>query len=282
MNAHFFDIETVLTSDAKVWIVDKSRPSVCLMRIEQSEFNLSKKGIYRSQGNRISFQGVDYYLPDVVMDDLKIRCKNMKANVSNLAFSMREFLDPETISTRDHRLEMDFISHLRNTQDDVYFICSRNTKKAYAGIINKIEEKLESFGIKVKKYYFISETFYERDEDQTSFDKVRLLLQHLVGLKTEGRKFLSESVERYDQISFYDEDSKTCRLALEVSEMLSVLAQNSAVEAKEDIKSLLVESTPTLFVNMVTANRLAKFSSKRVDLKYGTLIKSFESYRYLG
>lgn len=282
MNAHFIDIEAVITSDAKVWIVDKSKPSVCLMKIDQSEFNLMKKGIYRNQGNRIAFAGVDYFVPDDIMNELKIKCKVMKANSSNLAFSMREFLDPDLISASNHTLDVDTLHHLKNTQDDVYFICSKNTKNSYKTIIKKLESKLEELGIVPKEYYFISETFYERDEDETSFDKVRLLLQHMVGFKTEGRKFVDEPVARYDVVSFYDEDLRTIQLADDVSSMLQVISQNSDSDIKSKVKDVIVSFGPKLVVNLVRPNRLKRFDTKTVVLEYSKLIKSFESYRFLG
>lgn len=282
MNAHFIDIETVVTSDAKVWIVDKSKPSVCILRIDQSDFNLIKKGIYRNQGNRVTFAGVDYFLPDEIMDCVKIKCKVMRANSSNLAFSMREFLDSELIDSTNHTLDVDVLRHLKNTQDDVYFICSRNTKKAYEVIIKKLESKLEDLGIVPKNYYFISETFYERDEDATSFDKVRLLLQHLVGLKTDGRKFVDEEVAAYDTVNFYDEDARTCQLASDVSSMLHLIVQNSDSALKPIIMNRIKSVVPTLVVNVVTANKVARLSSKTVRLEYSRLIKTFESYRFIG
>lgn len=282
MNAHFIDIETVVTSDAKVWIVDKSKPSVCILRIDQSDFNLIKKGIYRNQGNRVTFAGVDYFLPDEIMGRVKIKCKVMNANSSNLAFSMREFLDSDLIDSTNHTLDVDVLRHLKNTQDDVYFICSRNTKKAYEVVIKKLESKLEDLGIVPKNYYFISETFYERDEDATSFDKVRLLLQHLVGLKTDGRKFVDEEVAVYDTVNFYDEDARTCQLALDASSMLHLIVQNSDSALKPIIMNRIKSVAPALVVNVVTANKVARLSSKTVKLEYSRLIKTFESYRFIG
>ena len=282
MNAHFFDIETVITSDAKVWIVDKSKPGICLHRIDQSDFNLIKNGVYRNQGNRITFAGVDYYLPDDIMNDVKIKCKVMRANVSNLAFSMREFQDSELINSTNHTLDVDALYHLKNTQDDVYFICSKNTKTAYGTIIKKLEDKLAELGINPKEYYYISETFYERDEDETSFDKVRLLLQHLVGHKSDGRKLSDEKVAIYDNVYFYDEDLRTCQLAADISSMLTVMIQNSESSVKSEIKNLVSSVSPTLIINLVGPNKLKRFSEKSVRLEYSKLIKSFESYRFFG
>lgn len=281
MEAHFFDIDTLITSDAHVWIVDKSRPSDCILRIKPSEFNLIRSGVYRSQGNKLSFAGHDYYLPDEIAGRVKIRGKVKKYDTSNLAFSMKEFQDPDLIKSSNHKVDLDAVVHLKNTQDDVYIICSRNIKSAYDNVITKLESKLEELGIKPKNYYFISETFYERDEDETSFDKVRLLLQHLAGYRTEGRKFTDDRVDAYDKVHFYDEDDSSTRFALEASDLLGVLLENSSDDIKSAVRESVDDRKPELLVNTVTNNRMKKFVTKSVVLGRNNLIKSFESFRFL-
>jgi len=144
-----------------------------------------------------------------------------------------------------------------------------------------LEDKLEDFGIK-PDYYFVGETLYDRDEDEVSFDKVRLLVQHLVGLKTEGRKFTDDFVKRYDKIYFYDEDEGATKLACSVSSILTLILQNSAEFAKDSIRNVINNNSPVLVVNTVTPNLANRFVKKEIKLEYSSLIKSFESYRYLG
>lgn len=278
MPAHFFDIETVIRSDAKIWIVDKSKPSDCLLKIDQSDFNLIRNGVYRSHGNLVRFAGVDYFLPDEIMNRVKVVAKNRRANSSNLAFSMREFVDPEHIGSVNHTVDVGVLRHLKNTQDDVYFICSRKAKKSYDSIIQKVEEKLEELGI-MPKYYFVSETFYDRDEDQTSFDKIRLVLQHMVGKRSDGRKFGNEDVAQYDEVSLYDEDKRTIQLASEISSMLRMMLANSESSVSGAIKDVVKSKKVVLSAVLVTPNLRNRFSTKRLELSYDNVVKTFESFR---
>ena len=151
MKAHFFDLESIISSDSKVWIVDRKSPKFPVMRISQSEFNLIKSGIYKSQGNQIKFAGKEYWIPEEMMGSLKIKCKNLKSDVSNLAFSMREYMDSDLIDSAEYEIGFDILRHLKNSQDDVYFICSENTKENYERIISKIESKLEELGIPARE-----------------------------------------------------------------------------------------------------------------------------------
>jgi hypothetical protein len=102
MKAHFFDLDTILTTDNKVWLVDKTIPNIPIMKISQSDFNLIKKGIYKSQGNSINFSGHTYWLPTDLFEKIKIKAKNHRADISNLAFSLQEFMNKELIENLDY------------------------------------------------------------------------------------------------------------------------------------------------------------------------------------
>jgi len=279
MKAHFFDIETVLVMNSKVWIVDKLNPKVPIIKISKSDFNLIKNGIYKSQNNSIYFGGSTYWIPEDLMNSIKIKCKNLKIDITNLIFSMQEYMNPEVIETLDYDINIENLSHLKNTTDDIYFICSKNTKNNYEKIIEKIEEKLEKIGLSVKKYYFISDTFYNRDLDEVAHKKVRLLLQHLVGMKTEGDRFIEEEIKKYDEVEFYEDDENTISLAIDCNKLLQLIIDNSGSDIKSKIKDLLKSET-TLFVNFVSPNKVKRFSKTKVVVEYHNLIKTFERFNF--
>jgi len=279
MKAHFFDIETILTMDSKVWIVDRLSPKTPIARISKSDFNLIKSGIYKSQKNSIYFGGAAYWFPENLMNSIKIKCKNLKVDITNLMFSMQEYMNPDIIETLDYGINIENLSHLKNTSDDIYFICSKNTKANYEKIIRKIEEKLEKIGLSIKKYYFISDTFYNRDLDDVAHKKTRLLLQHLVGMKTEGDKFVDEEVQKYDEICFYEDDENTIGLAIDCNKLLQLLIDNSESSIKSKIKDVLKSET-ALFVNYVSPNKAKRFSETRVPIEYHNLIKAFERFSW--
>ena len=279
MKAHFFDIETILVMGSKVWIVDKSNPKVPIIKISRSDFNLIKSGIYKSQNNSIYFGGSTYWVPEKLMNTLKVKCKNLKIDITKLIFSMQEYMNPEIIETLDYDINIENLQHLKNTTDDIYFICSKNTKNNYEKIIKKIEEKLENIGLVVKKYYFISDTFYNRDLDEVAHKKVRLLLQHLIGMKTEGDKFIEEKLEKYDEIEFYEDDENTISLAIDCNKLLQLIIDNSESSIKSNIKDLLKSET-LLYVNFVSPNKVKRFSKTKVVVEYHNLIKTFERFNF--
>lgn len=279
MKAHFFDIETILVMDNKVWIVDKLNPKVPIIKLFKSEFNLIKSGIYRSQNNSIYFGGNNYWIPEKLMNNIKVKCKNLRIDITNLIFSMQEYMNPEVIESLDYDINIENLQHLKNTTDEIYFICSKNTKKNYEKMIKKIEEKLENIGLIVKKYYFISDTFYNRDLDEVAHKKVRLLLQHLIGMKTEGDKFIDEELQKYDEVEFYEDDDNTVSLAIDCNSLLQLIINNSASDIKSKIKDLLKSET-NLYVNFVSPNKVKRFTTKKVKLEYSNVIKTFERFKF--
>jgi hypothetical protein len=279
MNAHFFDIDSLIRVESLVWIVSKIRPNVPLIKITQSEFNLIKKGIYRKYNCQLTISGTKYWIPENLMNELKIKCKVNNCDITDIGFSMQEFMNPELISNLKYDIMVDNIYHLKNTSDEIYVICSRNTEENYKPIIKKVESSLQEIGLQIKKFYYISETFYNRSGDDISHKKVRLLLQHLIGYKTDGDKFTDEEVQKYETVYFYDDENVAVELAKNSNTLLHFLLNNSNENLKSLIKQNLKENESLLVVNHATHNKINPFLTKNVKLSYQNLIKTFEGFR---
>ena len=277
--AHFFDLDCILVTNSKVWLVDKNSPNIPILKISKSDFNLIKSGIYKNQNNNISIGGDNYWLSTDFIENLKITCKKYRCNISNLSFSLQEYMNKDIIDSIDYDINMDNIIHLKNTNDDIYFICSKNTERNYGSILKKIDQKLEDNGLIVKKYYYISETFYNRDRDNIAYKKVKLLLQYLIGLKTDDNKFIDENLEKYDEIYFYDNDISSIELSKNSNNMLQLLLDNTEASIKDSIKDIL-KSKNILYVNYVSDNKVNKFLTTKVELLYHNIIKTFENFKW--
>jgi hypothetical protein len=280
MEAHFFDLDVLINFDNAVWIVSKIKPKDCIVRISQSEFNLIRKGVYKKFGTPLKMAGQNYWLPENLYNDLKIKCKQKRVDITDLSFSMQEFLNPEIIENLNYELLSHHFTHLKNSNDDIYIICSKASKMSYEPMIKKLEEHLFKLGLKPKNYYFISETFYNKNTDDISHKKVRLVLQHLVGYKTSGDKFTDEEITKYQKINLYDDDMSTINLSTSANSVLDFLLSNTDERISELIKLNVKDNFPCLVVNQITGNKVQPFFTKVVTLKTGNLIKTFESFRY--
>ena len=279
MNAHFIDIDIILNTDSKPWIIDKSNPNIPLMKMETSDFDLFKSGILRSQNNKISFNGKDFWLSNDFMNKLKIKSKRNKFDISNLGISMQEFLNPDVIENIKFDVDISLFRPIINTNDDIYIICSKNTKSNFEKQISKLEEKLEEIGLKVKKYYYISETFYNKDEDRIAYLKSKLLIQHLLGLKTDGDMFTNEEIDNYNQITFYDDDLKSIQMSRYINIVLEKLLLKTDNNIKIIVKDKIKNDDNFLLIKEYTHNKSFRFKEYNAQLEYSNIIKSFEGFK---
>jgi hypothetical protein len=281
VKSHFFEIDTLIKLENQAWVVDKNNPNIPIMKISKSDFNLIQSGIYRKQNNKIEFNGKVFWLPTELVNKLKIKAKTYKTEFSNLAISLQEFLNKDIIDEMDFELKLDTISQLKNKTDDIYIICSKQTKRNYQTLIDKLEEKLKEQGLKVKNFYFISDNFYNQNKDEVNFKKMRLLLQHLIGYKTDGNKFIDEEITRYDQVSFYDNNYDTLNISDGINGLLEITLSNTDKGLKDVIKEDIIDYKPVLLVNKINDNHYNKTETKKVILSLSTLIKTFESFKKL-
>jgi hypothetical protein len=280
MISHFFDIDSLIRVDNSVWIVSKSKPSIPVVKLSQSEFNLIKKGIYKKYNSPLIINGTKYWLPENLFNDLKVKCKKHKFDITNLSFSMQEFINKEVIENLDYKILDEHFHHLKNKTDDIYVICSKTNKNSYEPIINKLEQELEKRGLIVKNYYFISETFYNKNEDDIAHKKVRLLLQHLIGLKTDNDKFTNEEIQKYDLIYYYDDDMKSISLAHDSNNLFSYLLNNSSDDIKDIIRNTIKSTDNTIIIRRITHNKVNLFDDKEINIEFSHIKKTFESFNY--
>lgn len=276
--ANFIDLDTLVKINSKVWIIDKNNPSVPIVKIEKSEFNLIKSGIYKNLGNKIEFNGDVFWLPTDLINKLKIKIKNINVDFSNLAISMQEFFNRGIIDENKFTINHSIIK-LLNKEDDIYIICSRQTYRSYNKILNSIEQELlEEHGIKIKNFYFLSETFYNKNEDDVLFKKSRLLIQHLTGYKTDGYKFIDMEIDRYDVIEYYDINPDINQIVKNINDFLNLFYNVTEGGLKDVIKENILDYQPRLVVNQITDNKMNPILRKATDLKISNIIKTFKYF----
>lgn len=278
MRAQFFDLDTLIKLENKAWFVDKTNPNTPILKISQSDFNIIKSGIFRKQNNKLDFNGETFWLPQGLYDKLKVKVKNYKIDISNIGISLQEFLNKGIIDDMNFEFTLDNINVFKNSLDDIYIICSKQTKSNYESIISKLEEELKENGIVIKKFYHISENFYNQKNDDIKYKKIKLLLQHLIGYKTEVDKFIDEEISRYDIVNFHDNNYDTLVIADQVNDLLNILMNKTDDGLRSVIKEDIKMYKPVLVVNQISDNYYNKVSSKKINIGASNIIKTFEGF----
>jgi hypothetical protein len=117
-----------------------------------------------------------------------------------------------------------------------------------------------------------------QNDDDIKFKKMRLLLQHLVGYKTEGDKFKDDEITRYDQIHFYDNYSETLKITKEMNNLLEFILSRTDDGLRSVIKEDVNDFKPNLWVHKENENKLNKRSSDKVILNISKIVKTFENF----
>lgn len=279
VKARFYDIDTLLTIENQAWVVDKSRPNIPIHKISKSDFNLMKSGIFRKQNNKIEFNGREFWLPTQLVNELKVKAKANKTDFANLAISMQEFLNKDVINHLDYKLNEGLIDELKNSADDIYVICNRQSKRNYEPLLESLNQELKKVGVNLKAFYYISENFYNQNKDEFKFKKMRLLLQHLVGYKTDEDKFIDEQITRYNTVYYYDNNHDTLKFVDDINPLFEVILSKSDNGIREVIKEDVKEYRPSLIVNKVNDNVYNKIEEKKVIINLSHIVMTFESFR---
>ena len=277
MKAHLFDLDTILVVDKMIWIIDKKSPNIPILKIKESDFNLIKKGIFKNRGERLYFGDVSYWVPNEISSEIKLRCKKMKIDITNLSFSLNEFLNSEVIGDLEYDINYDLFNNIKNTPDHIYLIASKNNKKNYERIIKKIENKLYEIGLKIEKIYYISDTFLNRDKDKIVYNKVKILLQHTIGLKTEIDKFIDSELVKYDEIYYYDDELENINIP--INDFLKYIIDKTDEITKEKVISE-INLNKVIYMNWVSPNKVNRIQTKKITIEYNKLIKTFEGFKF--
>jgi len=279
MNAHFINIDILFENESRPCIVSKESPNIPILKMEPYQFKLFKSGVYKNQGNKIKFNGKDFWLPTSFMEKLKISAKKHRSDISKLAISMQEFMNSDIIDNFDFKINESVFKSMVNTKDDIYIITSKNTKRSYQKLITKIEEVFKENGLLVKDYYHISETFYNTNEDDVAYTKANLVLQHLIGLKTHGKGIINEDITNYEQISYYDDSINAIETMKNINSILERVLTDTPDEVKSIVKDRLKNVDNIVKVKQYTHNQIQKFNETIVSIEYSNVIRSFENFK---
>ena len=278
MTGHIFDIDVLLTINAKPWIIDKDNPNVPLLKISKSDYNLIKNGVYKTQNNMLEYNGETFWLPNNLYNKLKIMAKNKRININNIAISMQEFLNKEVIENIDFKVNFEAIKHLKNKSEDIYIICSTNTERNYKKMVEKLMEKLKHEGILVNKFYFVNDSFSKTDPEEIVFKKALICLKHLVGYEIRNEQFVDTPINKYSKLEYYDDDFDTLKMVDDINSFLSVILSKSDDGIKEVIKEDVKYDRAVFIAKKITSNKYNNYTTSECKLSLNPIVRKFNNF----
>lgn len=261
-NAHIFNIDNLLINfDKKIWIIEKNNPSKCLLRIDKSDYDLIKSGVFKSDNLPMNFNGNVYWLSINIFNKLN------RNKSDELSFSFREYTDPDTIQDMKITYDLAPIKHLKNTNDDIYFISTKGSEKKYGHFYTKLIDELRENGLIVKQVYYLNQSFFAQSKDSNIKKICYVMISNLLGklIEEDG---LSDDLNRdYNEVNYYDTNYVTIhKIDSQFEEFLRMI-NNGEI----DVKNKKVK------LNLVSSNSLKPFSTTEI-LFNRSYIKTYERF----
>ena len=260
-----FDLDNTLWYiKSDVWVIDKNKPNIPILKISPIEFALIKNGIYVKDDILIEYNNDRFYISRDMME--RIQRKNKNIRFGNIGISYSEFFDDDILNKKDVQVLLNNIKHLIGKNIEIGVLTARSDRKKHTTLLNKLRLKLKEYGLEIDKIYFVSESIRFGYQDKIIYDKNKILLSHLIGLTIEDNRFEPIKKESYDTVYFYDDVKSNILNANNLQDYFDVLVRNSDTECVEFINNRFENHTLTLVNNLVTNNELNPFETKTIKL----------------
>jgi hypothetical protein len=262
----FFDLDNTLWYiKSDIWIIDKDKPNIPILKISPIEFSLIKSGVYVKDDNLIEYNNNNFFISKDILERLQRKVKNLK--LSKLGISYSEFFDDDILNKKDVKLLLNNIKHLIDTNTEIGVITARSDRKKHANLLNKLRVKLKEYGLEIDKIYFVSETIKDIDnQDKVVYNKNKILLEHLIGLNIDNDHFVPIKKDAYDKVYFYDDVKSNIMNSNNLQEYFDFLVRNSEDECVEYINNRFNNHTILLINNLITNNEFNPFETKIIKL----------------
>lgn len=260
----FWDLDdTLWENDYKVWIIDKNNPSKPVLILDPVEFALIKKGHYRKDHVVLDYNGQKYWISNDIAEKLKRRQRT--ENIERFGISLMPMVDRELLNKSKLNILTRNIEHIKSEKFvDIGLLTARSNQRNNSDLLNKLRVELKNMGIDIKKIFFVGKSVYI---GQNYVSKMVILLEHLVGFKIRGGKFVALKQDWYPRVDFYDDDPQNINYANDIQKFFDEILRKT----DDEIHSIIMErldSTKLLLKNyLVTTNEINKFVESRVELK---------------
>jgi len=263
----YFDLDNTLWYiKSDVWLIDKNKPSIPILKISPIEFTLIKSGIYIKDDLPIDYNGETFFISHDMLDRAQRKHRNIR--LLNLGISYVEYFNEEILNNKDVQLLLNNIKHLIGKDIEIGVLTARSDRKKHSNLLNKLRIKLKEYGLEITKIYFVSESIRSIGfNDKIIYDKNKVLLEHLIGLTIEDKHFVPIKKDAYTTVYFYDDIKSNFMSANNLQDYFDFLVRNSDDECIEYINNRFQTNKLQLVNNLVSNNTVNPFETNIIELK---------------
>jgi len=262
----FFDLDNTLWYiKSDIWVIDKNDPSKPIIKISPIEFALIKSGIYIKDNIFVDYNNERYYISKDMLE--RIQRKKKSIRVFNIGISYSENFDEDILNKKDVELLLNNIKHLIGKDVEIAVLTARSDRKKHSVLLNKLRLKLKEYGLEINKIYFIADSIrFIGSNNQVSYNKNKILLEHLVGLTIEDNMFIPIKKDSYNKVYFYDDIKSNIMDSNKLQEYFDFFVRNSDDECVEFITNRFKKTEMLLYNNLISSNDVNPFETTIIKL----------------
>lgn len=278
---HFFDLDRTLWSvDTKLWLIDKNNPSKPLIRLSSEESTYIIAGVYKNDENMITYDGKSYWISDDMLDFVQKKRKTLE--IEHLGISSIERTNPDYFDKV--KIYIENIRHIIGKEDcDFGIISARYSVDNDNELLLALKEQLKELGISITKFYYTGDFNKDRNTNKDNIDKMKVLLEHMVGFHIEDNHFAPIKQNFYENIHFYDDEYQNINIINGIQEFMEEYLKNSVDIVYNRIVQRIEVDKPKIHTHLITNNQLKRFKTETIELvkpvKYSIKVQETKSLK---
>jgi hypothetical protein len=277
---HFFDLDDTLWEiDNNIWIIDKNKPELFILKISKNEYSMIKHNFFRKDGFKIEYNGEINYISKELFDKIQ---KTKIIPIENIGISLIELSNKEYLENSKLKILINNINHLVGKTDKICLLTGRCDRKKHENLLNLLRLKLKEKELEIFKIYFVGKQFKYFSDSKISYDKLIIILEHLIGVKIEDNKFISKKQDSFENVYFYDDLIQNIEMCHDIQNIFDDIFRNTNDDyLKKIILERIEKNNLKLILNLVGSNHLNKFKTNILNIKAPKYFPIKENLKYI-
>jgi len=266
MDLHCFELNSLLNLDLKYWIINKDKPNIPILKIDENEMNLIQSGIYKKDNIVIKYNDNEYQISKDMFEKVKRKSGLKNLDVSQLGISYAEYFNEDVINKTKLTLMLYNIKHLKDSNTKIVIVSDKSNRKRYAHVLNVLRKELNSRGLDIWKIYFTANKINVRYNNEYGADQVKLVLEHLIGLKIDDYKFIPIKQDKFENVYYYSNEINNTHFINDIQSYFNDILKNTDDEMFEYVNDRLKNNVLTVYNNYVGSNKINPFTTAKIVL----------------
>lgn len=266
----FLDLDdTLLDRNTTYRIVNRKDQTKVYKELDESVTPLLT-GIWRKYKLPVKSMGKDYWLSELVWNQIKAKHKNLELEDLSI------LIEDQGFKLKEESDFTDMLKHMANVDGEIRLFANMHleNKEDY---LQKVQELVLKITQKeVSKVHYLDDV--QQDSTNPVMMKLRIMLEAMTGHKIKMNRFTSTVGAGSPTVRYYNSDKGNVKQMSTIQDVLEALLKRTEGAVQLTIKGQLEQRPAELQLCLITPNVLKPFQTSRIKLMFPRYIKKFESF----